>query len=507
VKEKMKTKFNKIFINILLLSFLIIPSAVFANVKTQSTTFSGLYNGAGLVRNCPSFNCKIIKYGGICPTTEVLRKENNWYKVKFTVRGIYKEGAMQIDICGDKDEKILPKSSWVTYEGWMPESVIPPRIRGAVIDRKIEGKKEIASINKTKTKESMPAKGDILSDSIIQLHLFVIVLLSTFLLGVILIFFWSRKKKVIFSTTREALSVFSIIILLIVIGGVGFFTYKSYKQQKLYQQEIENLKMDTQRAIKKVETGSQLRGKMVQETVKETQRKIKTIEKREKERKKQLPNQSIALIKKWAPSIVKLTCSISSNRYSQGSGTLFYNSEDGSYTVFTNYHVVATGDGNKPFCIVTIYPNSPLLTGALAYMSDIKSFKYFGPLDMVAFNIRPIKQLIGSKIFNKPLPNSLSPIRSFAIDGKNMNLCGIPQIGEKVFILGYPAIGGDSLTVTDGIIAGIENKNIKYYKTSAKIEHGNSGGAAILEKGCLLGIPTLAVLGKVESLAYILPFQ
>ena len=87
-------------------------------------------------------------------------------------------------------------------------------------------------------------------------------------------------------------------------------------------------------------------------------------------------------------------------------------------------------------------------------------------------------------------------------------LCGETQIGEKVFVFGYPSVGGDSLTVTDGIVAGVENDgSTRYYKTSAKIEHGNSGGAAILENACFLGIPTLAIRGSIESLAYILPLQ
>ncbi len=79
-----------------------------------------------------------------------------------------------------------------------------------------------------------------------------------------------------------------------------------------------------------------------------------------------------------------------------------------------------------------------------------------------------------------------------------------PRIGERVIILGYPTIGAkESVTVTEGIISGFDED---YYTTSAKIEKGNSGGAAVsAERDCFLGMPTLVVAGRIESLARILP--
>jgi hypothetical protein len=69
--------------------------------------------------------------------------------------------------------------------------------------------------------------------------------------------------------------------------------------------------------------------------------------------------------------------------------------------------------------------------------------------------------------------------------------------------LGYPSVGArEGITATDGIISGFDKP---YYITSAKIERGNSGGAAIhVKNNCLLGLPTLVVAGQVESLARIL---
>ena len=79
-----------------------------------------------------------------------------------------------------------------------------------------------------------------------------------------------------------------------------------------------------------------------------------------------------------------------------------------------------------------------------------------------------------------------------------------PALGAPLVILGYPSVGsGESVTATEGIISGFDRG---LYVTSAKIERGNSGGAAVnLKDNCFLGIPTLVVVGEIESLARIMP--
>lgn len=86
-----------------------------------------------------------------------------------------------------------------------------------------------------------------------------------------------------------------------------------------------------------------------------------------------------------------------------------------------------------------------------------------------------------------------------------LNLCSVSRvrIGDELVVLGYPTIGSQNgITATKGIISGIEND---YYVTDAKIDRGNSGGAAILIKdNCYIGIPTWASAGSIESLGRIL---
>lgn len=112
------------------------------------------------------------------------------------------------------------------------------------------------------------------------------------------------------------------------------------------------------------------------------------------------------------------------------------------------------------------------------------------------------------------LPVGTSP--TISLDNRSRNnpfaCTSSLSTGDPVVILGYPAIGtkmGSVLnspaepTVTEGIISG---KDGFYYTTSAKIDHGNSGGLAIdKNNNCYFGIPTWAESGGFESLGRILP--
>lgn len=80
---------------------------------------------------------------------------------------------------------------------------------------------------------------------------------------------------------------------------------------------------------------------------------------------------------------------------------------------------------------------------------------------------------------------------------------GDPLLGEKIRIFGFPAVsGGSSLTITDGLISSFDdNEDII---TSAKIDSGNSGGLAVDENGCIVGIPSAVSVGDYESLGLII---
>lgn len=78
------------------------------------------------------------------------------------------------------------------------------------------------------------------------------------------------------------------------------------------------------------------------------------------------------------------------------------------------------------------------------------------------------------------------------------------KLGEPVKVYGYPAIsGGYALTITDGVVSSLlpdEGLII----TSAKISYGNSGGLAVDQNGCMIGVPSMVTGDENESLGIII---
>ena len=73
-----------------------------------------------------------------------------------------------------------------------------------------------------------------------------------------------------------------------------------------------------------------------------------------------------------------------------------------------------------------------------------------------------------------------------------------PSLGSKLTTLGYPALGsyeaGMTITFTSGDFAGIDNTDGEFYKTTAQMRGGVSGGAAFNERGLFIGIPTAGLI-------------
>ncbi|BBX51364.1 hypothetical protein GCM10009645_03830 [Mycolicibacterium poriferae] len=62
-------------------------------------------------------------------------------------------------------------------------------------------------------------------------------------------------------------------------------------------------------------------------------------------------------------------------------------------------------------------------------------------------------------------------------------------VGDEVAVIGFPSIGGNSVTYTEGTISGFESA-APWIKTDTEINPGNSGGSAIDADGNLIGVPT-----------------
>jgi len=71
------------------------------------------------------------------------------------------------------------------------------------------------------------------------------------------------------------------------------------------------------------------------------------------------------------------------------------------------------------------------------------------------------------------------------------------KLGDEISVFGFPSIGGDTLTLTKGIISGFDNVE-GFYKVSAVLNKGNSGGPVLDSNGKLIGIATAVFQAKVR---------
>ena len=79
-------------------------------------------------------------------------------------------------------------------------------------------------------------------------------------------------------------------------------------------------------------------------------------------------------------------------------------------------------------------------------------------------------------------------------------------LGDPITVLGYPGIGGKTITLTGGQVSGFLGSDRvadprAWIKTSTTMAGGNSGGAALDESGRLIGIPTQVSAGDDVKLA------
>ena len=83
-------------------------------------------------------------------------------------------------------------------------------------------------------------------------------------------------------------------------------------------------------------------------------------------------------------------------------------------------------------------------------------------------------------------------------------------VGQQLNILGYPSIGGETITLSTGRVSGflsqegVEERRA-WVKTDATAAPGNSGGAALDENGLLVGVPTRATIDVGGSINRVRP--
>jgi len=85
----------------------------------------------------------------------------------------------------------------------------------------------------------------------------------------------------------------------------------------------------------------------------------------------------------------------------------------------------------------------------------------------------------------------------------------LPRLGQQVTVLGYP-IGGDRLSLTQGIVSRIEmsqyaqsQRRLLSVQIDAAINAGNSGGPAVNKRGRLIGV-AFEALDEGENIGYLI---
>lgn len=207
-----------------------------------------------------------------------------------------------------------------------------------------------------------------------------------------------------------------------------------------------------------------------------------------------------ALVAEWQDQVAQVICTWD---YSNGTpyetdeaSALLANVTGLGDVAVTNDHVINDGNGNSPnTCTVGVYGMGSRTVQYQQALNPFLKNKAGYDFAFIQLDDKFLASKTGSDIFSTD--PSTNPAGKVCPDGDAL-------VGDKLIVLGYPAIGTvGGITVTEGIVSGIETDD---YVTSAKIDHGNSGGAAVLVKDdCYLGIPTwVANNGGFESLGRIL---
>lgn len=84
------------------------------------------------------------------------------------------------------------------------------------------------------------------------------------------------------------------------------------------------------------------------------------------------------------------------------------------------------------------------------------------------------------------------------------------QLDQPVTVLGFPGVAdSDSISVTSGVVSTFVPDPLGHVadprfemETTARVAHGNSGGAAIDNAGQLIGVPSLAIPGEGQDVSW-----
>jgi hypothetical protein len=201
---------------------------------------------------------------------------------------------------------------------------------------------------------------------------------------------------------------------------------------------------------------------------------------------------SPATAQQWNRSVIKralqatvrvLVPDQNGDLFDSGSGTVL-DADRG--IILTNYHVMGDTDKGElynPDGLAYIAVNPPDLHGAPVIKYVATMLKGSPDLDLAVLRISGLADDAKAK-----LPKNLGLV---AVDRGNSDDL-LP--GDPLGVIGFPGLGGSTVTFTDGVVSGFLDENddgvYDWIKTDTEVNPGNSGGLAIDQQGDFVGVPT-----------------
>ncbi|MDD4333042.1 MAG: serine protease [Patescibacteria group bacterium] len=201
-------------------------------------------------------------------------------------------------------------------------------------------------------------------------------------------------------------------------------------------------------------------------------------------------NFSEAITQNQISAEVQIVCPDNYGNWYSGSGTII----DPKGIILTNKHVVSDQYGGI------------IKTCFIGFTESISQEPNFGTETNP--NLAEVKYYTTANDMDAAILylNNLTNKSYAYVDIWNSNSNAL-QFGHKIEAIGFPGIGGSTITYTSGDFSGFGSTSDgtqNYLKATTPLEHGNSGGAAYNPTGQFIGIPTMVVAGTLNSLSYIL---
>ncbi len=168
-----------------------------------------------------------------------------------------------------------------------------------------------------------------------------------------------------------------------------------------------------------------------------------------------------------------------------------------------------------------ITPNGLILTNchvadpvSMGFSQDLKPDALV--IDLISTEDKPPVSTYIAKVMAEDPTLDLATIQIVAnLDGSSVNTSSLnlPSVvlgnsdqvkfGDRLFVFGYPGIGGDTITYVTGDVSGFDSEDPMgdraWIKTDATIAGGNSGGLAANSSGQIIGVPSQVSTGTASE--------